>query len=168
MTEQCLHPLLFKLQTAVEGSGFLAGITVSGRAVMEQDENNEWWMYGVYPGAIAAGGGTPNEAFLNFRNRYKEVLFDIAEQEAPNGFLSFKTATEHFFNGVDSEELKRWDGALETVRQSNCLLPEPFDKMPRKRPEDVPVEILVERLEHRQPQQFKPTNNALDSVAQAA
>lgn len=161
-----LHPLVFTVQITVEGSGFLAGILASGKAVMEQDENKEWWMYGVYPGAIAAGGETPNEAFLNFRNRYKEVLFDIAEEH--RGFLAFKNATEKFFKQADPEELARWNEALETVRKQNCDLPKPFTKMPRTRAEDAPVQIYVERLENKKPQHFKPANNIQDSVSQAA
>lgn len=167
MTETIhLHPLVFTMQIAVEGSGFLAGILVSGKAVMEQDDTKEWWMYGVYPGAIAAGGETPNEAFLNFRNRYKEVLFDIAEES--KGYLTFKTSTEEFFNQVDARELARWDEALEKVRSTGCEPPEPFSKMPRKKAEEAPVRILVERLESKKPRQFKPTNNIQDSVSQAA
>ena len=133
---------------------------------MEQDENKEWWMYGVYPGAIAAGGETPNEAFLNFRNRYKDVLFDLAEESG--AFLGFKNATEKFFNAVDQQELTRWNGALAKVRELCCDPPEPFGEMPRKKAEDASLEILIERLENRKPQQFKPTNNIQDSVAQAA
>lgn len=161
-----LHPLVFTLQNAIEGCGFLAGITITGKAVMEQDENEEWWMYGVCPGAIAAGGDTPKEAFQNFRNRYKEVLFDIAEE--CGNFLAFKNETEAFFRSEDSEENARWEYALKVVRGSDSALPEPFTEMPRKRAEDVAVDILVERLENKSSKQFKPTNNIQDSVAQAA
>lgn len=161
-----LHPLVFTLQNAIEGCGFLAGITVTGKAVMEQDENGEWWMYGVCPGAIAAGGNTPKEAFQNFRNRYKEVLFDIAEE--CGGFLVFKNETEAFFRSEDPEEDARWERALKVVRGNDSAPPQPFTEMPRKRAEDVAVEIRVERLESKKGKQFTPTNNIQDSVAQAA
>lgn len=161
-----LHPLVFTLQNAIEGCGFLAGITISGEAVMEHDSNGEWWMYGVCPGAIAAGGKTPNEAFLNFRNRYKEVLFDFAEE--CRGFLAFKNATEAFFKAEDTEERARWKQALEVVRQNDSALPEPFNKLPRKRAEDFSVGIQIERLENKESRQFKPANNIQDSMSQAA
>jgi hypothetical protein len=161
-----LHPLVFTLQNAIEGCGFLAGITVSGKAVMEQDENNEWWMYGVCPGAIAGGGETPNEAFLNFGNRYKEVLFDIADE--CKSFLSFKSEIEAYFRAEDVEENTRWDQALERVRRNDSALPEPFTKLPRKKAEDFEVGIRIERLENKKPQQYKPANNLRNTVSQAA
>ena len=160
-----LHPLVFTLQNAIEGCGFLAGITITGKAVMEQDENGEWWMYGVCPGAIASGGSTPKEAFQNFRNRYKEVLFDIAEE--CGGFLAFKKETEAFFRSEDPEENVRWERALTVVRRSDSAPPEPFTEMPRKRAEEVAVDIRVECL-NKKGKQFTPTNNIQDSVAQAA
>jgi hypothetical protein len=167
MTEAIhLHPLVFTLQNAVEGCGFLAGITIHGKAVMERDENDEWWMYGVCPGAIAAGGKTPNEAFLNFRNRYKDVLFDIAEE--CGGFLAFKNATEAFFKAEDAEEKARWEQGLELARRTGSSLPEPFTELPRRKAEDFPVGIQIERLENKESQQFKPTNNIQDSMSQAA
>ncbi|MGA7521215.1 MAG: hypothetical protein WBW84_01960 [Acidobacteriaceae bacterium] len=161
-----LHPLVFTLQNAIEGCGFLAGVTVSGKAVMEQDENEEWWMYGVCPGAIAGGGGTPNEAFLNFGNRYKEILFDIADE--CQSFLRFKSEVESFFKAEDAEEKDRWNQALAVVRGNDSSLPEPFQKMPRKKAEDFEVGIRIERLENRKPQQYKPANNIPNMMSQAA
>ncbi len=166
MTQQHLHPLVFTLQNAIEGCGFLAGITTHGKAVMEQDEHGEWWMYGVCPGAIAAGGTTTNEAFLNFRNRYKDVLFDIAEE--CGGFLAFKSAIENFFKAEDCEENARWDQALDIVRKNGSTVPEPFRELPRKKAEDFSAGIHIERLENKKGNQLKPTNNIQDSVSQAA
>jgi hypothetical protein len=161
-----LHPLVFTLQNAIEGCGFLAGITTYGKAVMEQDENAQWWMYGVCPGAIAAGGKTTNEAFLNFRNRYKDVLFDLAEE--CGSFLAFRNATEAFFKAEDPEESARWETALEVVRRSGSALPEPFTELPRKKAEDFPVGIQIERLENKKGSQLRPANNIQDSMSQAA
>src|SRR3989344_5730364 len=86
------HPLLFTFGDVIAGNGFLAGVKLSGRAVMIEEEPGKWWMYGVYPGAIAQAGETPKEAYLHFRSTYKEALFDIA-QEA-NDFESFKAEVE--------------------------------------------------------------------------
>ena len=52
------YPLMFTYRDVISGDGFLAGITLSGRALMIK-ENDEWWMYGVRPGAIAETGKTP-------------------------------------------------------------------------------------------------------------
>jgi hypothetical protein len=167
MTEAIhLHPLVFTLQNAIEGCGFLAGITVHGKAVMEQDENNEWWMYGVCPGAIAGGGDTPNEAFLNFVNRYKEVLFDIAAE--CQTFLAFKAEIESFFKAEDAEEKSRWNHALEVVRRNDSAIPEPFTQFPRQKAEEFQTDIRIERLEKKSSKQYKPTNNIKNTVLQAA
>ncbi len=44
------HPMMFIFRDTISGNGFLAGITLSGRALM-MEEDGKWWMYGVRPGA---------------------------------------------------------------------------------------------------------------------
>lgn len=158
------HPLLFTLQDAVAGCGFLAGITVNGKALM-QNEDGKWWMYGVCPGAIAESGTTPDEAFLRFRKRYKEVLFDIAED--CEDFSGFKKQVEDFFNAIDDEEQGLWNRALEIVRANNSSIPKQFKELPRKDANTHILGIEVERLEsnHRQ---FKPADNVQDTLSKAA
>jgi hypothetical protein len=135
--------------------------------VMEQDENEEWWMYGVCPGAIAGGGATPNEAFLNFLNRYKEVLFDIADE--CKTFIQFKGEVDGFFHAKDAVEEVRWNQALDIVRGNDPVsLPEPFTKFPRQKAEEFTTEIHVERLENKKSQQYKPANNIQNTVLRAA
>ena len=101
MPDVTVHPLLITLRDAISGDGFLVGITLSGRALM-QKEDGKWWMYGVRPAAIAESGTTPQEAFQNFRTRYKEVLFDIAEEQRT--FATFKKEVERFFYEPDHED----------------------------------------------------------------
>lgn len=161
-----LYPLVFTLQNAIEGCGFLAGITLRGKAVMECDEHGEWWLYGVCPGAIAAGGETPNEAFLNFTSRYKEVLLDIAEE--CTDLPAFTVAVENFFKAEDKEESARWERGLEAVRRNDSAIPEMFKKLPRERAEDFQTGIQIEHLDKKKSNQFKPANNVLDFMAQAA
>lgn len=161
-----LYPLVFTLQNAIEGCGFLAGITLRGKAVMECDENGEWWLFGVCPGAIAAGGETPNEAFLNFTTRYKEVLLDVAEECAD--LHGFTIAVEEFFAAEDAQESARWKRGLKAVRRNKADIPESFKKLPRKKAEDFLTGISIERLDNKKRDQFRPANNVLDSMAQAA
>src|SRR5271155_3591794 len=94
------HPIMITLRDVISGDGFLAGITLSGRALMRQ-EDGTWWMYGVRPSAIAESGETIDEAFSRFRNRYKEVLFDMAQEN--HDFNQFKTAVEEFFYEPDRD-----------------------------------------------------------------
>lgn len=99
-----------------------------------RQEDDKWWMYGVRPAAIAESGETIEEAFSRFRNSYKEVLFDLAQQIIR--FDDFKTAVEQFFyeTDEDGEDERLWEEALR-VRATNCTPPEPFAKLPREAPE---------------------------------
>lgn len=160
-----LHPLVFTLQDIVTGCGFLAGIVVTGKAVMEQ-EDGKWWMYGVCPGAIAGCGDTPNEAFVDFRNRYKEALFDMAEE--CTSFLVFRNAVKNFFDQEDVQENERWDNALKILRENEDAISEPFKKLPRKQPGDYKVGIRIDRLEKMTKADLKPANNIQDSLSKAA
>jgi len=159
-----LYPLVFTLQDVVTGCGFLAGIVVTGKAAMEH-EDGEWWMYGVCPGAIAGSGDTPKEAFIDFRNRYKEALFDLAEE--CKGFLQFRTAVEEFYT-EDKKESNRWDAALKILKENESSIADPFKKMPRKKPGEYDPGIRIERLEKKRESQLKPANNIQDSLAKAA
>jgi hypothetical protein len=160
-----LHPLVFTLQDVVTGRGFLAGIVVTGKAVMEQ-EDGKWWMYGVCPGAVAGSGDTPNEAFVDFRNRYKEALFDMAEEFS--SFLLFRKAVQEFFDQEDVRENARWDEGLKILRQNEDGISEVFKKLPRKQPGDYKLGIRIDRLEKMTKSALKPANNIQDSLSKVA
>ncbi len=161
---------MITLRDVVSGDGFLAGVTLSGRALMRH-EDGAWWMYGVRPAPIAECGGSVDEAFSRFRNRYKEVLFDFA-QEARD-FEQFKSSVEGFFYepDKDSEDEQLWERALVAIRTAGCAPPEPFAKLPREVPESKPSQITVELL-NRADARFKPSDNITDTysvpMAQAA
>src|SRR5258708_38636543 len=95
------HPILLTLQDSVSGDGFLARITMSGRALMRREDDGKWWMYGVRPAGIATSGENIEDAFLRFRSRYKEILFDIAQES--QSFNDFSIAVERFFNESDAD-----------------------------------------------------------------
>lgn len=151
------HPLLFTYRDTVSGEGFLAGITLSGRALMEEDDG-QWWMYGVRPGTIVESGNTPQEAYLRFKNRYKEILFDVANESGT--FEAFKQEIERFFSQPDPEEEQRWEEALKAIRGGREVSP-PFSDLPRQAPEDRPSGVAVERLDAEH-SRFMPSDNALD------
>lgn len=172
MTEEKLdlrdHPIMVTLQDAIAGNGFLARITLSGRTLMRQ-EDGRWWMYGVQPAGIAASGSNVDEAFLRFRNRYKEILFDIAQESAD--FETFKSEVERFFYepDADNHDERLWRKALAAIRNMNCKLPGPFSHLPRQAPESNPSTVKVERVDVKD-RPFKPSENVVDtySVAKAA
>lgn len=157
------HPIMITLRDTISGDGFLAGITLSGRALMRQ-EDGKWWLYGVRPAAIAESGTTIEEAFARFRNRYKEVLFDLAEEN--DTFDSFKKAVEQFFYeaDADNEDEHLWEDALKAIRASKSDPPPPFASLPREAPESKPSQITVELLS-RAGARFKPSDNVTDTYS---
>lgn len=136
------YPVMFTFRDAVSGNGFLSGVTLSGRAliVREPDEGN-WWVYGVRPAPIAESGSTPLEAFANFRNAYKNVLFDVAEEA--ESFDAFKREVEKFYYEPDYDEENRWIEAVKAIRSGTVSMEPPFTEIPKESPEKRPTFISV-------------------------
>jgi hypothetical protein len=159
------YPLMFTLRDTVSGNGFLAGVTLTGRALMTKEPDGKWWVYGVRPGAIAETGATPEEAFLRFRNSYKNVLFDMAE--GGHDYCAFRDTVEAFYFQPDDEEENRWQAAFEAIRSGTFVPDEEFfGKLPREAPEARPTQLHVARLDQ-QAQRYKTTDNVADYCALA-
>lgn len=158
------HPIMITLRDTISGDGFLAGVTLSGRALMRQEDDGKWWMYGVRPAGIAESGITVEETFSRFRNRYKETLFDIAQES--DDFDAFKAEVERFFYEGDEDE-QLWEDALKAIRAGGIAPPEPFSDLPREKPEFKPSQIAVERLD-RADKRFVASDNVTDTYLQAA
>jgi len=158
---------MITLRDAISGDGFLAAITLSGRALMREEEG-QWWLYGVRPAGLAASGSSVEAAFLHFRNTYKEALFDIAQQCA--NFDDFKKEVERFFfeDDGDDQDARLWESALAAIRAGQLDPPGPFAKLPRESPESKPSQITVERLDV-SGKRFVPSDNVTDvySIPQA-
>ncbi len=129
------HPIMITFRDAISGDGFLAGITLSGRALMRKEDDGKWWMYGVRPAALAESGTTIDEAFSHFHNRYLETLFDMAQETA--GFEGFRQEVERFFYEADanSEDERLWEDALKALRAGTVSPPTEFTALGRKSPE---------------------------------
>jgi hypothetical protein len=159
------YPLMFTFRDAVSGNGFLAGVTLSGRALLVQEGEQDWCVYGVRPGAIAETGTTPQEAYLRFRNRYKDVLFDISAES--NNFEAFKRETERFYYQPDAEEEQRWEEAVRTLRCGELVPREQFIcTLPKESPENRPSQIAVARLD--EVTRFQASDNVSDTFVMAA
>jgi hypothetical protein len=159
MTQQMTCcPLIFTYRDAVSGNGFLAGVTVTGRAVITH-EDGQWWMYGVRPAGIAETGNTPNETFLSFRQRYSAVLFDIAADV--ESFEAFKEEVERFFYEADPREEQRWSEAHNLMRSGEVTLAEPFSALKKESPESRPAVIGIARLDNSN--RFSASDNVPDS-----
>jgi len=137
------YPLLFSLEEKVPGNKFLASVTAHGRVLASQ-EGDEWWMYSVQPGDIAASGKTFVEAYWAFRNEFKTILFDIAV-EAEN-FPAFKAETEAFFSGINQPTAKDWSAAVAMVRAGQITarkLSNGLRTLPADSPRSVRVRMLL-------------------------
>jgi hypothetical protein len=157
------YPVMFILRDTVSGNGFLSVITLSGRALVMREDDGKWWMYGVRPGAIAESGSTPEEAFLRFRNAYKNLLFDFAEDS--HTYEIFRRHVEEFYAQPDHEEESRWSDALSALASDKALPDDPFFKqLPKEDPEKRPTQIAVERLD-KENARYTPTDNVPDYMS---
>ena len=155
------YPVMFTVRDAISGNGFLAGVTMSGR-VTAREEDGQWWIDGVRPTGIAASGSTPGEAFLHFRETYKNVLFDLAEESEK--YEDFRVAVEAFYFQHNEEEESRWESAVKVMRAGSVPTEGFFAKLPTQAPENRPSGHTVERLD-KQEARYKPTDNISDYFA---
>jgi hypothetical protein len=150
------HPIMLTLQDSISGNGFLMRF-----------EDGAWWMYGVRPAAMAASGENIDEAFLNFRASYKQILMDIA-QESPS-FEEFEAEVKKFFEqkDADNEDAQLWEAALTAIRGvGGCDPPAPFSKLVRQSPEKTPSFIKVERVDAESKDlRLTPSENVQDVYA---
>lgn len=107
------YPLLFTFRDKVSGNGFLVNIVIDGRVLASQEEDG-WWMYGVQPGDLAAGGSTFAEAHCEFRKAFTTILFDIAEDA--EDLKTFRADVHKFFKGINHPTEKEWQAAVCAVR----------------------------------------------------
>jgi hypothetical protein len=154
------YPLVFTFQDAVSGNGFLAGVTVSGQALIAK-EDDQWWMLGVRPAALASKGETPPAAYIEFRKSFTAVLFDAASQAAT--FEDFKAEVERFFYERDEAEERRWQAAGDAIREGRVTPEPPFSELKRESPSERPTALSVERLDKQLT--FTASDNVLDSYA---
>jgi len=108
-------PLLFTYRDRVVGMGFAAHVSTHGRvlAVAEGDED-QIWIYGVEPGALAASGSDPKEALEALREAFANVLRDFAADA--RDFASFEASVQAFFEAVNRPHEQEWRLAVEEVR----------------------------------------------------
>lgn len=159
------YPVMFTVRDTVSGNGFLASVTLTGRAIITREEDGKWWVYGVRPAAIAESGTTPEEAFLRFRNTYKNVLFDFAE--GSDEYEDFRIFVEEFYHQPDPEEENRWVAAYRALRSGETKPESPFfSALPKEDPEKRPTQIAVERLDKKNAR-YTVVDNVVDHFAMA-
>lgn len=141
------YPILFSFNETILGHGFVAGVSVHGRATAEQEQ--AWWIYGVNPGGIAECGDSLHDAVSGFRQRFKTVLFDCASEATD--FDSFRQDVETFFMTRETAIVNEWESARQQMRSDRVTL----ESLPRVTAATQPL-IEVVKLE------ISPGANRLD------
>jgi len=152
---------MFGFTDLIEGRGFIARVRTDGRAMVEEDEDKTWWVYGVNPGGVCAPGATPKEALQAFRIALQEVLLDCAVR--CDTFAAFRNEVGLIFDSTTKDIVDEWQDAALALRKGADA--GPLDDLERLRSDsreytiDV-TEVKVERA--------RPLNDGQPQFAQAA
>lgn len=112
------HPLLYGVHERIVGHGFIAVVSVENARCLAVREGNDWWTYGVCPGAIAATGGTLTESFAGLRDGIRRFLFDVASSSRT--FTAFEAEVERFFKSEDESAQSEWFQAVRALKASKA------------------------------------------------
>jgi len=82
---------------------------------MEPEEEG-WWVTCVEPGGISAGGKTPEEARLKFKEAFLHFLFDLAEE--CDTFHSYSARLHKLLRQRDEPTLELWNESLRRIREN--------------------------------------------------
>lgn len=157
------YPLIYTFREVLSGRGFVAGVAVQGKALLVHEED-EWVVYGVQPGGLSDTGATPQEAHAAFRQAFKEILFDLAEEARDIAHL--QTLVQTFVAQINEEQSLEWNEARAAVR-AGAHPEEPFAaKLPQERGE-VKCGVSVQRLDDHKTTPT-PADNKLDEFKTAA
>ncbi len=168
MNKSVHYPFLFDFKQPISGNGFLAGVEISGGRGLMLQEDDQWWMYGVFPAALSERGQTANECFLRFMEELKTVLYDFAAEAS--SFEEFEREVTAFLKQTSSDE----DAWLEAQRKlrAGSVKPEGEDfiqSLPKESPEKRQRYFKITRLD--KPNQnltFTPADNIVWTPAMAA
>jgi hypothetical protein len=138
-------PLLFSFRQVVFGDGFVAGVSMEGRALLDEGGPDGAWISSVAPVGFAGGGADRGIAFTEFRNAWITVLFDIAAES--RSFDAFKHACTEFLDATEETVSVEWEAALEQIRKTKYVDP----TMRRQPVEAHKIGFEVVDLTHIQP-----------------
>lgn len=95
---EMIYPLVFGFPTSVLGEGWVAGVGLSGAAVVTKETDGEYIAHGLKPGGVAGVGSTLTEAYLAYKEEVQTVLYDMAGNAS---FDAFRDGVLEFFEGTD-------------------------------------------------------------------
>lgn len=132
------YPLLFNYRDTLFGRGFIVEVqAVNGRALCVR-ESDEYWIYGVNPGGMAAYGETPQAAHTAFRKTFTRILVDLARDS--ESFEGFQRSVQTFFDGTNPGYETEWQDATLAVRRGEVTL-EGVALMPANSPRTLVVSL---------------------------
>jgi hypothetical protein len=135
------YPLVFDIGGLIAGNGFVASVSLHGRALVEEEETGgAVWIFGVNPGGAAADAPTRGEAFQAFKESCFSVVLDLAELSGT--FEEFKTAVDRFFHETNEPTEREWKDAVTEVREGQLAV-EGLEKGSADREPLVAVELVA-------------------------
>lgn len=108
------YPFLFSFRDLIAGNGYIANVTSAGRVLLFQEDDGDWWLFGVQPGGIAGGDPDRNIALNEFKKNYLSVLLDIAAEA--RSYEEFAAEVKRLFAQVNEPTASEWVQALQLVR----------------------------------------------------
>ena len=142
-----LFPLFYTFRETIIGKGFIAGVSLRGRATatLEQEEGVPVWAFnGVEPGSLAELGATLNESYYAFKEALRQIVLDLATRS--DDYEQFQRKVKVFVTQVNRPEENDWIQAREAVRRGD--LGSPLSDMKREENEDqttFDITLLYER-----------------------
>ena len=110
-----LYPLVFGPHGGlVAGNGFIAHVLIRGRCLLEETGDDFVSILGVNPGAVAGDGGNSGEAYHDFLERVRLIVFDLADEA--DGFEAFEKSVRQFVHQTNPPNETLWKAAVERVR----------------------------------------------------
>ena len=147
------YPLVFRFHDMITGKGFMAEVIMDGRMLLVNEEDGDFWMFGVQPGGVSGGGCGRDAAFREFKMIYLSVLHDIAAESST--FEDFEQGVTEFFSEVNDPNKRDWRDVLKEVRKGNLTLTNINRVDADKRPPSLTVRHFID------PALANPTNNSL-------
>ncbi|HHM12499.1 MAG TPA: hypothetical protein ENJ16_03030 [Planctomycetaceae bacterium] len=113
-------PLVFSFAHPIVGKGFVAGVRIDGRALLEVEDvdgSHQTWITGITPVGIAACGGDRSVAFTEFRKMWLEAVIDIAYDST--SFDEFRSKCEEFHLSQVDHMTLLWKTAVDAIRRDH-------------------------------------------------
>jgi hypothetical protein len=144
------YPLLFSYRDTLFGNGMLVEVqVVNGRALCVR-EADDYWVYGINPGGMAAHGVDPDSAHAAFRKTFSHILVDLAV--GSENLESFAAAVQKFFDETNEGYEVEWKDAISAVRRGDVSL-EGIPLVPANSPRSIVVSV-------KQVEQVTPQDNS--------